>query len=455
MSRAALTRRPRETKVEAMATRREFLTGAAVGMTGALLASCGTIAQSVKPTTPPAGPLSWDELRAMFRLRPDRIHLAGMLFASHPTPVREAIEALRQQFDDDPVGAIETTIEHGFDDEVRRAVVGYTGGSIEGVALTDSTTMGLGLVYSGLRLAPGDEILTSEHDHYSTHEALAAASARSGATVRRVRLYDDGRTADTKAIVNALASAIGPATRVVALTWVHSCSGVKLPIRALADAIAAANATRDAARQIVFCVDGVHGFGVEADRVEDLGCDVFITGCHKWLFGPRGTGIVWGRPAAWQHIAHTIPAFELVAFEAFLQGRDLPPAASPARVFTPGGFHSYEHRYALPAAFALHQRLGPARVAARIRELSTYLKHALAGMKHVTLHTPIPPELSSGIICYEVAGLKPDAVVARLRAKQIITTNSPYQISYARITPALFNTPAELDGVLAEIRALA
>jgi len=427
----------------------------AIGTTGAVLASCGAAAPGAKRTTQPAGPPSWDDLRAMFRLRPDRIHMAGMLFASHPTPVREAIEALRKQFDEDPVGAIEATLEKGFDDEVRRAVVGYTGGDIEGIALTDSTTMGLGLVYTGLRLAPGDEILTSEHDHFSSYGALAAASAKTGAKVRRVRLYDDGRTADTKAIVSALASAIGPATRVVALTWVHSCSGVKLPVRALADAIAVANAKRDAAHQILFCVDGVHGFGVEADRVEDLGCDVFIAGCHKWLFGPRGTGIVWGRPAAWQQIAHTIPAFEQVTFDAFLQGKELPATVSPARVFTPGGFHSVEHRYALPAAFALHQTLVPARVAARIHELGTHVKQALAGMKHVTLHTPMSPELSSGIICYEVAGLKPDVVVARLRAKNIITTNSPYQVSYARATPALFNTPAELDTMLAEIRALA
>lgn len=428
--------------------------GATVGTTGALLACGGAAAPGAHRATQVAGPQSWDDLRAMFQLRPDRIHLAGMLFASHPAPVREAIEALRKQFDEDPVGAVEATLEKGFDDEVRRAVVSYTGGDIEGVALTDSTTMGLGLVYGGLRLGPSDEILTSEHDHFSTYDALAAASARSGARLRRVRLYDDGRTADTKAIVRALASAIGPDTRVVALTWVHSSSGVKLPIRALADAIAMANAKRDAAHQILFCVDGVHGFGVEADRVEDLGCDVFIAGCHKWLFGPRGTGIVWGRPAAWQQITHTIPAFELAVFQAFVQGKELPATVSPARVFTPGGFHSFEHRYALPAAIALHHTLEPARVAARIHELCTQVKQALAGMKHVTLHTPMSPELSAGIICYEVARRRPDEVVSRLRAKNIITTTSPYQVSYARVTPALFNTPAELETVLAEIRAL-
>ena len=132
-----------------------------------------------------------------------------------------------------------------------------------------------------------------------------------------------------------------------------------------------------------------------------------------------------------------------------------PATASPARVFTPGGFHTFEHRYALPSAFALHQRLEPARVAARIHELGIQAKQGLAGMKHVTLHTPISSALSAGIICFEVARLKPDEVVARLRTKNIIATTSPYQVSYARVTPALFNTPAELETVLAEIRALA
>ena len=56
--------------------------------------------------------------------------------------------------------------------------------------------VGSGLVYGGLRLGPSDEILTSEHDHYSTYDALAAASAKSGAKVRRVRLYDGGSVLD-------------------------------------------------------------------------------------------------------------------------------------------------------------------------------------------------------------------------------------------------------------------
>ena len=51
------------------------------------------------------------------------------------------------------------------------------------IALTDSTTMGLGIVYGGLRLRPDQQVLTTEHDFYSTHESLRLTAERTGATV--------------------------------------------------------------------------------------------------------------------------------------------------------------------------------------------------------------------------------------------------------------------------------
>ena len=58
-------------------------------------------------------------------------------------------------------------------------------------------------------------------------------------------------------------------------------------------------ATRTGSRpereRVLLCVDGVHGFGVEETSPAELGCDLFAAGCHKWLFGPRGTGLLWGR----------------------------------------------------------------------------------------------------------------------------------------------------------------
>ena len=46
----------------------------------------------------------------------------------------------------------------------------------------------------------------------------------------------------------------------------------------------------------------MHGFGVEDATMADLGCDVFVAGCHKWIFGPRGTGLVWAKKEAWERM---------------------------------------------------------------------------------------------------------------------------------------------------------
>ncbi len=108
----------------------------------------------------------------------------------------------------------------------------------------------------------------------------------------------------------------------------------------------------------------------------------------------------------------------------------------------------------MKAAFEMHQTMGRARVAARVRELNDRIKTGLAGMKGVTLHTPRDPELSAGINCFEVKGLKPEEVVARLLTKKIVASTSPYGVSYARLCGALVNDPADVDRSLEGVRSI-
>jgi selenocysteine lyase/cysteine desulfurase len=130
--------------------------------------------------------------------------------------------------------------------------------------------MALGLGYCGLQLGPKDDVLTTTHDHYVTHESLRYATERAGASLRKVALYENSHEVTAAGMVAALTGAIRPETRVVAVTWVHSSSGVKLPVRAMGEAIAAINARRASADQILFCVDAVHGFGIAAPLLRPL-----------------------------------------------------------------------------------------------------------------------------------------------------------------------------------------
>jgi isopenicillin-N epimerase len=428
--------------------RRRFLvrTGLALGTT-ALATRDAHGAEGTSAT------LDWNRVRDQFNLSREYIQLAGFFLTSHPTQVREAIEAHRRGLDDNPFGYLVSNVER-LEGALLTSAADYLGARPVDIAFTDSTTEGLGMLYGNLKLGPGQEILTTIHDHYATDESLRYRAERTGATVRRIPLYKSLAEVSAGEIVDTLVRAVTPKTRIVAVTWVHSSTGLKLPIRQMADALSRVNAGRDEADRVLFCVDGVHGFGNQDVTVADLGCDFLIAGCHKWLFGPRGTGLVWGNETAWNAAQPVVPTFDiraLLMWEKDIPWMELPEAA----LMSPGGFKAFEHRWALPEAFEFHKRIGKRRVHERVHALNRQFKEGLAKMPRVKLHTPLADELSGGIVCFDVDGLKPKQVVERLWAAKIVTTETPYATKYARASFGIFNTPEEVERTLAAIRALA
>ena len=381
----------------------------------------------------------WGSVRSQFALDRSRIHLTSFLLATHPRPVRDAIAAHRARLDANPVEYLHGPGD-GLSAAARDAAGRFLGAPTSEVALIDSTTMGLGLLYTRLALGPDDEVVTTEHDFYATHESLRL----SGVRVRRIRLYDDARRASEDEIVSRVLRAVTSRTRVVALTWVHSSNGVRLPVRAIAQALP---------QRVLLCVDGVHGFGARAETVRDLGCDAFVSGCHKWLYGPRGTGVLWANERARELMRPTIPSFDGSSYGAWVAGGE-PSGVPDGQTLTPGGFKPYEHRWALPEAFAFHQGIGRERVEARIRGLASRLKAQLAEMRDIRLRTPQSPGLSAGLVCFEVAGRDPSEVVARLASRRIVASVTPYATRYVRLGPGIVNTPEHVDAAARAIAAL-
>ncbi len=424
-----------------MVTRRMLLATGVAGASAIALAGCDPAPTAAQGTAPPLDPNDWGSVRAQFALATGVANFTTFMLSSHPATVRAAIDKHRAGLDADTLGYLHAN-ESTLDSAVAGAAAGYLHTDAARIAFTDSTTMGLGLLYSGLRLNPGDEVLTTEHDFYATHESLRLRSARDGISVQRVRLFDESEQADAGEIVSRLIAAVSDRTRVVAITWVHSSTGVRLPVRAIADALGQVNAGRDQAQRALLVVDGVHGFGIEDAGPDDLGCDFLVTGCHKWLFGPRGTGLIWGRAEAWTRFTPVIPTFT---------GS---PEGPPGPFATPGGYHSFEHRWALAEAFALHEAIGRSRIAERSRTLAARMKDGLAGISKVRLRTPRTPELSAGLVCCEVAGYGPQEAVARLHASGVWASSTPYSPSYLRFGTSMLTNESDVDRALAEVGRL-
>ncbi len=185
--------------------------------------------------------VDWLAVRDLFPLAPDWTHLSSFLFVSHPKPVADAIDHFRKKLDSDAmwieIAAFSDAEGRPFT-AVKRALADYIGGSPTEIALTSNTTTALAMVYHGLRIRQGQEVLTTEHDHYSHHESIRYAAARSGCGVRYIPLFDTPAAARADQIVERIARAITPATRAVGVTWVQSSTGIKLPIAGIAEAVA-------------------------------------------------------------------------------------------------------------------------------------------------------------------------------------------------------------------------
>jgi selenocysteine lyase/cysteine desulfurase len=437
-------------------TRKELLAGGAAAAAGAALAGCGErdangrakTANTTAAAAPPEDLSTWAGVRRELPLDPRLRHFAAFLLAPHPRRVREAIELHRRGLDADPEGYLRGA---GARVDVSGAAARYLGARGRDIAITTSTTMGLAILYRGLRLGPRDEVLSTVHDFFSTDEALRLGGAR----VRRVALYDkrDPARASADEIASKLGAAIGPRTRAVALTWVHSSTGVKLPMDAIAEVVRAAGERRG--RRILLCVDAVHALAAEDVTLPGPGIDFLAAGCHKWLMGPRGTGILWGAPHAWAAAPRPlIPSFADGSIGAWLAG-GVPATEPSGPAMTPGGFQAYEHRWALPAAFAFHEQIGKARVTARIHALAGRMKAGLADVRGVRLLTPRGADLSAGIVCADIAGVEPGRVVQGLAAERISASVTPYAERHVRFGCGLAVDEDDVDAAVAAVARIA
>src|SRR4051812_31211478 len=159
-------------------------------------------------------------------------------------------------------------------DETRAAVAGIFGAPVENMALVYSTTDACNVVLAGLGLGPGDEIVTTDEEHFGMLGPLAG----SGARVRLAKTF--GRPPDEH--LEAILGEVGPRTRLIAISHVSWISGNRLPIEEL---------RRET--ELPVLVDGAQSIG--AIPVDATPFDFYTASCQKWLCAPDVTGALYVR----------------------------------------------------------------------------------------------------------------------------------------------------------------
>jgi isopenicillin-N epimerase len=169
--------------------------------------------------------------------------------------------------------------------EAASAIATFLGARGDDLVFVDNATAGVNVVLRSLTFAPGDEIIVTDHSYPTTGWLAEFVAHQSGATVRTVAVpYPNF---DPTRLVDAVAQAIRPGTRLAVLDHVTSESALIFPVAELTALC------RDRGVQIL--IDGAHAPGMLPIDLEALGADYYAGNLHKWAFAPRSCGILWAR----------------------------------------------------------------------------------------------------------------------------------------------------------------
>lgn len=301
------------------------------------------------------------------------------------------------------------------------------------IALVKNTSEALSLVASGLDWRAGDEIVGIAGD-FPSNRFVWQSLADQG--VRFVPV-------DTLAAANpeaALMAAIGPRTRLLAVSSVHFATGLRLDLDQLG--------AHCQAQGVLFCIDAIQSLGAIPFDVSACQADFVAADGHKWLLGPEGLGLFYCRPSLRDHLKlhqfgwHMVEQLGDYATSAW-------QPASTARRFECGSPNLLA-AHALAASLALIELTGVEHI---LKHLLMLNRHLVESAKEFCLF-PVPGSgqvgRESGILTLGINGADATTVWQKLMAKRIVTAPRGGGI---RFSPHLHNTTAQLDEALLALHA--
>jgi selenocysteine lyase/cysteine desulfurase len=421
-----------------MLTRRGFVRSlAAVAAAPSLLRPHEATAKAAWPAD--GDPGYWRAIRAQFDLRADEVFFNTATLGASPRVVVDAVARSMRDLSG-TLAEWDYKPDHpnwftGYSAEkpIRTKLAALVNAEVEELALIQNATMGLNFVALGLDLSPGDEILQTDQEHVGAKSCWELLQKRHGAVWKTVTLPVPAN--DPQEIVQRVEAAITPKTRVIA--WPHITSGLGMvqPVKAIC------NLARS--RGIFTVIDGAQAIGQIPVDVRAIGCDAYVGSPHKWLLAPAGNGFIVVRKDAASRVWTTLASGE------WANEKD------PGLRLQQRGTGNLSLLVGLEAAIDFHNRVGPARWHARIKQLGDYLRSRLRDTPGAVISSSTHPEMCAGMTTWKLEGHPPYAMVDRIWQRARIRPRAVSDIWGMRTSTMIYNNEREIDRLIAAAQAVA
>lgn len=220
-------------------------------------------------------------LRSQFALDPAVTFLNHGSFGATPTSVLAVQRAWQDRLEAEPVRFFLRELPAALA-EVRARLGAFVGADPDDLALVTNASSGVNTVLRSLAFAPGDELLTTDHEYNACKNALDFVAARSGARVVVVEIPFP--IAHASEVTERLLRAVTPRTRLALVDHVTSQTGLVFPIAEIVRALQG--------RDVDVLVDGAHAPGMVPLDLGELGAAYYTGNCHKWLCTPKGAALL-------------------------------------------------------------------------------------------------------------------------------------------------------------------
>jgi len=349
-----------------------------------------------------------------------------------------ALQAMQQRLQDEytqgRLGAAAWETFSAIHNNARRRVAHLLNADESEITLTGNTGEGMNIVSYGLNWQQGDEVITTNHEHYNALGPLYQIRDRYGITLR----FADLGTAGERPALKAIADLVTPRTRLIVLSHVLWTTGALVNVNEIC--------YMGREYGIPILVDGAQSAGAIPVDVKALGVDYYAIPMQKWLCGPDGCGALYVRREALNAIHSTYVGYPSMEHEEGVEWA----LKKSAQRFEKGGAHLAAIAGQAAALQWLEETVGYPWIFKRIAFLSRYAYSAFKAVPGLTMLTPVAGD--SGLISFSLKGRDETEIVTQLLEKHNVYIRNIPSMKSLRVSTGYYNTEEEIDTL---VRALA